>query len=192
MNNEHGVFVTLGASNHTMNSRAENDYYATDPRAVELLLEKEEFSNNIWECACGEGHISKVLKQNGYEVLSTDLIDRGYGTGGVDFLASVRVFDGDIITNPPYKYAIEFVKRALNSITNGHKVAMLLRLSFLEGKSRRTLFDQYPPKKVYVSSNRILCAKNGDFENSDSSAIAYAWFVWEKGFSGTPILKWFN
>lgn len=82
MNNEHGVFVTLGASNHTMNSRAENDYYATDPRAVELLLEKEEFSNNIWECACGEGHISKVLEQNGYEVLSTDLIDRGYGTGG--------------------------------------------------------------------------------------------------------------
>lgn len=85
MNNEHGVFVTLGASNHTMNSRAENDYYATDPRAVELLLEKEEFSNNIWECACGEGHISKALKQNGYEVLSTDLIDRGYGTGGGGF-----------------------------------------------------------------------------------------------------------
>lgn len=192
MNNEHGVFVTLGASNHTMNPRAENDYYATDPRAVELLLEKEEFSNNIWECACGEGHISKVLEQNGYDVLSTDLIDRGYGTGGVDFLTSVRVFDGDIITNPPYKYAIEFVKHALNSITNGHKVAMLLRLSFLEGKSRRILFDQYPPKKVYVSSNRILCAKNGDFENSDSSAIAYAWFIWEKGFSGTPILKWFN
>ena len=193
LNNEHGVFVTLGASNHTNNSRAEYDYYATDPRAVKLLLEMETFSNKIWECACGEGHISKVLEQNGYEVLSTDLIDRGYGTeGGVDFLTSERIFDGDIITNPPYKYAIEFVKHALNSINEGHKVAMLLRLSFLEGKSRRILFNQYPPKKVYVSSNRILCAKNGDFENSDSSAIAYAWFIWEKGFKGTPILNWFN
>lgn len=192
MNNEHGVFVTLGASNHTVNPRAEYDYYATDPRAVELLLETETFSDKIWECACGEGHISKVLEQNGYEVLSTDLIDRGYGTGGVDFLTSDCIFDGDIITNPPYKYAIEFVKHALNSISEGHKVAMLLRLSFLEGKSRRVLFNQYPPKKVYVSSNRILCAKNGDFENSDSSAIAYAWFIWEKGFRGTPILKWFN
>lgn len=192
MNNEHGVFVTLGASNHTVNPRAEHDYYATDPRAVRLLLEMETFSDKIWECACGEGHISKVLEQNGYEVLSTDLIDRGYGTGGVDFLTSDCIFDGDIITNPPYKYAIEFVKHALNSISEGHKVAMLLRLSFLEGKSRRVLFNQYPPKKVYVSSNRILCAKNGDFENSDSSAIAYAWFIWEKGFRGTPILKWFN
>lgn len=85
MNNEHGVFVTLGASNHTVNPRAEYDYYATDPRAVELLLEMETFSDKIWECACGEGHISKVLKQNGYEVLSTDLIDRGYGTGGGGF-----------------------------------------------------------------------------------------------------------
>lgn len=192
MNNEHGVFVTLGASNHTVNPRAEYDYYATDPRAVELLLETETFSDKIWECACGEGHISKVLEQNGYEVLSTDLIDRGYGTGGVDFLTSDCIFDGDIITNPPYKYAIEFVKHALNSISEGHKVAMLLRLSFLEGKSRRVLFNQYPPKKVCVSSNRILCAKNGDFENSDSSAIAYAWFIWEKGFRGTPTLKWFN
>ena len=192
MNNEHGVFVTLGASNHTVNPRAEHDYYATDPRAVRLLLEMETFSDKIWECACGEGHISKVLEQNGYEVLSTDLIDRGYGTGGVDFLTSDYIFDGDIITHPPYKYAIEFVKHALNSISEGHKVAMLLRLSFLEGKSRRVLFNQYPPKKVYVSSNRILCAKNGDFENSDSSAIAYAWFIWEKGFRGTPTLKWFN
>lgn len=82
MNNEHGVFVTLGASNHTANPRAEHDYYATDPKAVELLLEMETFSDKIWECACGEGHISKILGQNGYEVLSTDLIDRGYGTGG--------------------------------------------------------------------------------------------------------------
>ena len=82
MNNEHGVFVTLGASNHTTNTRAEHDYYATDPRAIELLLDEEKFSNRIWECACGEGHISKVLEQKGYDVLSTDLIDRGYGTGG--------------------------------------------------------------------------------------------------------------
>ena len=112
--------------------------------------------------------------------------------GGVDFLSSNRMFDGDIITNPPYKYAIEFVKRALSSVSEGHRVAMLLRLSFLEGKSRRVLFNQYPPKLVYASSNRILCAKNGDFENSDSSAIAYAWFIWEKGFKGAPTLKWFN
>ena len=112
--------------------------------------------------------------------------------GGVDFLSSSETFDGDIITNPPYKYAIEFVEKAISSVTSGHKVAMLLRLSFLEGISRRKLFDRHPPKTVYVASKRILCAKNGDFENSDGSAIAYAWFVWEKGFVGEPTLRWFN
>lgn len=192
MSNEHGVFVTLGASNHTANPRAKNDFYATDPRAIELLLDIESFSDKIWECACGEGHLSKVLEAKGYDVISTDLINRGFGTGGVDFLSSSEIFDGDIITNPPYKYAIEFVEKAIASITNGHKVAMLLRLSFLEGISRRKLFDRHPPKTVYVASKRILCAKNGDFENSDGSAIAYAWFVWQKGFTGIPQLKWFN
>lgn len=192
LSNEHGVFVTLGASNHTVNPRAENDFYATDPRAIELLLNVENFSDKVWECACGEGHLSKVLESKGYDVISTDLIDRGFGTGGVDFLSFSETFDGDIITNPPYKYAIEFVEKAISSITNGHKVAMLLRLSFLEGISRRKLFDRHPPKTVYVASKRILCAKNGDFENSDGSAIAYAWFVWEKGFVGEPTLRWFN
>lgn len=192
LSNEHGVFVTLGASNHTVNPRAENDFYATDPRAIELLLNVENFSDKVWECACGEGHLSKVLESKGYDVISTDLIDRGFGTGGVDFLSFSETFDGDIITNPPYKYAIEFVEKAISSITNGHKVAMLLRLSFLEGISRRKLFDKHPPKAVYVASKRILCAKNGDFENSDGSAIAYAWFVWEKGFVGEPTLRWFN
>lgn len=192
LSNEHGVFVTLGASNHTSNPRADNDFYATDPRAIELLLDLENFSNKIWECACGEGHLSKVLEDRGYDVVSTDLINRGFGTVGVDFLSSSETFDGDIITNPPYKYAIEFVEKAISSVTSGHKVAMLLRLSFLEGISRRKLFDRHPPKTVYVASKRILCAKNGDFENSDGSAIAYAWFVWEKGFVGEPTLRWFN
>lgn len=82
LSNEHGVFVTLGASNHTVNSRAENDFYATDPRAIELLLNVENFSDKVWECACGEGHLSKVLESKGYDVISTDLIDRGFGTGG--------------------------------------------------------------------------------------------------------------
>lgn len=85
LSNEHGVFVTLGASNHTVNPRAENDFYATDPRAIELLLNVENFSDKVWECACGEGHLSKVLESKGYDVISTDLIDRGFGTGGGRF-----------------------------------------------------------------------------------------------------------
>ncbi len=187
------MFVTIGASNHTMDEREEFDYYATDPKALELLLEIEEFSPNVWECACGAGHLSEVLDKKGYNGTSTDLINRGYGTPGVDFLKSDILFDGDIITNPPYKYAKEFVEHAIESVTNGHKVAMFLRLQFLEGKSRRELFDKYPPKTVYVASGRIPCCKNGDFDNcKNGSAAAYAWFIWEKGYAGLTQIKWFN
>lgn len=192
---EHALFVTLGATNHSSTDRAINDYYATDPIAIELLLDKETFSNDIWECACGEGHLSKVLEQRGYNVVSTDLVDRGYGQGGIDFLTSKEKFDGDIITNPPYKYAKEFVERAIESITDGHRVAMFLKLQFLEGKARRELFDKYPPKYVYVSSGRINCCKNGDFskeQRSNNSALAYAWFIWEKPFNGETTVRWFN
>ena len=76
---ERKVFAVLGASNHSTNEREENDYYATDPIAMELLLDIEQFSPEVWECACGEGHLSKVLESRGYHVMSTDLIDRGLG-----------------------------------------------------------------------------------------------------------------
>lgn len=189
---KNSVYVTLGASNHTTNKREIHDYYATEPRAMDLLLAEETFNTNIWECACGEGHLSKRLIEHGYTVRSTDLINRGYGIGNVDFLQQNRPFNGDIITNPPYRYATEFVYKALELIPEGNKVAMFLRLLFLESKKRRELFEKYPPKVIYVSSSRLLCAKNGNFKKHKSSAVAYAWFVWIKGFEGDPVIKWIN
>lgn len=161
---------------------------------MELLLEEETFSPVVWECACGKGHLSKVLEKHGYEVISTDLIYRGYGDPEpLNFLEeTLSDFDGDIITNPPYKYALQFVEQALNSVQYGKKVAMFLKLQFLEGKSRKQFFLQNPPKTIYVSSSRLNCAKNAEFEKYPSSAVAYAWFVWQKGFKGDPIIKWIN
>lgn len=174
----------LGARNFAQNEREKNDYYATDPKAVELLLEQEEFSSQIWEPACGEGHMAEVLKAHGYDVISTDLIDRGYGRGEVDFLKSKENnVDVDIITNPPYKYAKEFVEKALNTVAPGRKVAMFLKIQFLEGMARRKLFDEHPPQTVYVSSRRLRCALGGDFEKYANSAICYAWFVWCRGYA---------
>ncbi len=165
-----------------------NDYYATDPKAIELLLEQEAFSRNVWEPACGEGHISKVLEEKGYNVRSSDLIDRGYGTGEIDFLNQTSIFDGDIITNPPYKYAKEFVEKALALVPPGNKVAMFLKLTFLEGKVRRELFRNNPPMVIYVSSDRLRCGKNGVFEGP-RSAVAYAWFIWRRGYPRPDIRK---
>lgn len=192
--NQNSIFKTLGASNHTEGERQEHDYYATEPKAVEILLENETFSHSIWECACGEGHISKVLETAGHDVYSSDLIYRGFGDPEpFDFLAdTLENFEGDIITNPPYKFALEFCETALQTIQTGYKVAMFLKLTFLEGKKRQEFFKKNPPKTVYVFSSRVKCAMNGDFGNTGSSAVAYAWYVWEKGFQGDPIIKWIN
>lgn len=193
--NQNSIYKTLGASNHTTKEREANDYYATEPKALELLLDLEQFSQRIWEPACGEGHLSEVMKKYGYSVVSSDLIDRGYGTGGVDFLQCSRTWDGDIITNPPYKYAREFAERALELVSEGRKVALFLKVQFLEGKARRELFEKYPPKTIYVASSRLLCAKNGEFQkmrDGGGSAVAYAWFIWEKGHQGDTVVKWFN
>lgn len=189
--NKNSVFKTLGASNHTDREREKHDYYATEPKAIELLLEQETF-NNVWECACGEGHLAKVLNEKGILGKATDLIDRGYGIGNIDFLLESDNWHGDIITNPPYKYAELFVENALNLIPIGNKVAMFLKLTFLEGKARKKMFFKNPPKIIYVSSSRLKCALNGEFDKIGSSAAAYAWYVWQKGFQGYPIIKWIN
>ena len=184
----------LGARNYAKEEREVNDYYATDPRATELLLELESFAPWIWECACGEGHIAKVLEAAGHHVFASDLIDRGYGLVQ-DFLATASppLPGFDIITNPPYSKAKEFVEHAMEIIDPGHKVAMFLKIQFLEGKARRELFMHYPPRVIYVSSGRLRCAMNGDFEKyAKSNAVCYAWYIWEKGFSGETTLRWFN
>lgn len=191
--NSKSTFSTLGASNHTDNQREVRDFYATPEIATRKLLKQENFSKDVWECACGAGHISVVLKDCGYGVFNSDIEDR-MGNAVIDFLQAEKqpYQNYDIITNPPYRYAQEFVEQALRLLRDGGKCAFLLRLQFLEGARRRKLFDENPPKTVYVFSKRIQCCINGQFEKFKGvgSAIAYAWFVWQKGFKGDTVVKW--
>lgn len=163
------------------------DYYATDPRAVEMLLKHEKFMPYIWECACGEGHISEALEKAGYSVVETDIVDRGCGKVFDFFDARHNAIS--IVTNPPYKCAAEFVRHALDISEKGVKIAMFLKLTFLEGQKRKELFIEHPPKTVYVFSKRISCGKNGVFDRKQD-AVAYAWFVWVKGYKGKTTIEW--
>ena len=197
--NIHNVYVGLGASNHTEDERSQNDFYATPPLAVKHLLEVETFNKNIWEPACGMHHISDILKDNGYSVFNSDIVDMlNRHICIMDFLdidvCENNRWNGDIITNPPFKYAMEFVEQALNIVKDGAKVAMFLKLQFLEGTKRIKLFEKYPPKIIYVAAKRYGCSKTGEFDENGNtgSAICYAWYVWEKGFQGDPIIKWIN
>jgi len=192
--NSRTTHAILGARNYAHNERAQNDYYATEPRAAQLLMDVETFQPVIWECACGEGHLAEEFKKAGYRVMASDLIDRGYGVQ-YDFLTcdAPPIPNCDIITNPPYSKAQEFVEHALDISKDGTKIAMFLKIQFLETKGRKKLFEKYPPKTVYVSSSRLHCAMNGEFERfAKSNAICYAWYVWRKGYYGDTVLKWIN
>lgn len=126
-------------------------------------------------------------------MLSTDLVDRKYGFGNCDFLAMESLpykTDWDILTNPPYKYAKEFVEKALQLVNSGRYVIMFLKIQFLEGKERRKLFNKFPPKFIYVNSERQICYLNGDDSKKMSSATCYCWYVWEKGWKGEPVVRW--
>lgn len=96
----------------------------------------------------------------------------------------------DILTNPPYKYAVEFVEKALSIQESGYYTVMFLKIQFLEGQARKKLFEKYPPKYVYINSARQLCAMNGNFKKYSATAICYCWFIWEKGWRGEPKIRW--
>lgn len=181
--------ICIGSGNN--NDREINDFYATSPEAIIELL-KVFTLKNVWECACGQGHLAVPLKQKGILKRASDLVNRGYGEGNIDFLLENSSYDGDIVTNPPFKRAEEFVKKGMEILHTGRHLCLFLKLQFLESKGREKLFEEYPPKYVFVSRRRIMTAKNGDFNKYQSSALAYAWFVWEKGFIGEPVIKWFN
>lgn len=188
--NSRSTFVALAASNHTDKERESNDFYATDPIAIDKLLSAYELPKAIWECACGEGHLSKRLQQLGYDVLSTDLVDRGFGTQQ-DFLSTTTTNIPCILTNPPYKYATEFVLHALDILPDNGVCAMFLKTTFLEGQKRyEKIYRKCLPRYVFQFSRRIICAKNGAFDEIKSSAASYAWFIWHKGFNGDTKVKW--
>lgn len=183
----------MGASNHCSDERSKLDYYGTNPISTKALLKVEKFDHNIWEPAAGHHLIANTLKEAGYDVTTTDIADYGFGDEIGNFLevTAKDSWDGDIITNPPYGLSTEFAIKALEVVKPGHKVAMFLRTLFLEGTKRyEKLFKENPPKVIYVFTNRQVSDKNDDF--SKGSAVSYSWFVWEKGNTNPPIIKWIS
>lgn len=163
------------------------DFYPTPAWATHALIDNETFTGTIWECACGDGSMSKVLALTGNRVISSDLYDRGFGETGYDFLKTTRQVD-NIITNPPFNSAEGFVRTALRQ--SNRKFAFLLRLAFLEGANRsNTIFSVCPPSRVWVFSERITFYPSGA-NRTGSGTTAYAWFVWDKEHSGPPELAW--
>lgn len=171
---------------------APRDFYSTPAIAVEELLARETFEGRVWEPCCGEGAISRVLEASGHEVVSSDIHSPCHGHGGVDFLRRRPAFEPSaIITNPPYNLATKMVQRA-KMFPTVRKVAMLLRLNFLEGRARKPFFEdrEFPLARVWVFSYRISCYPGGHVEEKRAGMIPFAWYVWDRSHEGPPALGW--
>ncbi|MDB5691688.1 MAG: hypothetical protein JWO81_751 [Alphaproteobacteria bacterium] len=163
------------------------DFFPTPAWATHALIDNEPFEGEIWEPACGDGAMAKVLEATGCSVYASDLYDRGYGEGGIDFLGSDRRTD-NIVTNPPYNAAESFVRAGLSLASR--KVALLLRLAFLEGANRqRTIFSRNPPSRVWVFSERITFYPKGALRKG-TGTTAYAWLIWDVNSASSSELRW--
>jgi len=177
-----------------------NDYYPTPTASTEALLNTYGISREatILDPFAGQGHILNVLKRYGFRNLyGSDLVSyanlkfRPIRTPYNFFTDNYHIKEVDwIITNPPYKQVTESVLKCLDIATKG--VAMFLKITFLETVSRyEKIFKSFPPKHVLCFSNRQPMYQNG-VVTTTSNAVMYAWFIWEKGFTGDPRLTWIN
>jgi hypothetical protein len=170
--------------------REKDDFYPTPPEGTEALLAVEKFDGPIWEPACGAGDMARVLEAAGHEVIATDLVDRGYGQPRVDFLMEHAALAPNIVTNPPFKMAELFARKAVALATG--KIALLARIQFLEGLTRRPMFETTPLARVWVFSWRLPISRGEvkPIEERTGSMATYAWFVWDHAHTGKPTLGW--
>lgn len=192
--NKRTLGSTIGASSHTHEDRQREDYYATDPDMVrDLLNAGAPIRQRVWEPACGAGHIVNVLREHGYEVYATDIVDRGCPDSCLqDFLWE---FDGapmgdvDIMTNPPYAMALESVKRAASACQAWRQCLDASASSIFRGTG--------PAIPVQCDASRgcmgifqtpNLCQKWCFFPFR--RGVAFAWFHWIKGCNKQTVVKW--
>lgn len=142
----------------------------------------------VWEPACNRGHMVRPLKEYFGRVHASDIHDYGYEFDGQERVVDF-VFPGSespciaasgldwIITNPPFRLAEQFVRRALELRPRGG-VAVLVRIAFLEGIGRyQLLFRDTPPSIVAQFTERVVMVK-GRLDPVGSTATAYCWLVW--------------
>lgn len=186
------------AGGNPTNERVEYDFYATNPKAVEMLLEKYQFNEqgNWLECCVGQGHIANVIENKfNCKVTGIDIVDRGFPNTIVgDYLQwDTDIKFDNIISNPPYSLGGEFVEKSMELLNENGKLAMFLKIQFLEGLKRDKLYEDYPPKYIYVFRSRMATWNNGEKLDLNgkkwATTMCHAWYIWEKGYIGDTVVR---
>lgn len=176
--------------------REKDDFYPTPAALIEPLIARwrHQFDEGVWEPACGDGAICKVLERHGIPSVATDLVDRGYGTARRHFLLELKPPDEAhaLITNPPFRLWREFAAHA-TAMDLGF-IALLGRLQLLEGKRLSALFQETGLAEVMVSAGGVNMLPAGAVDKGHNGMIAWAWFIWVpyRRDQHPPRLSWFT
>jgi hypothetical protein len=181
--------------------REARDFYATPDWVTAALLRHVKFRGKVWEPCCGDGAMARVLAAEGYDVVSTDIAERGFGTPGIDFLACRGLPEGcrSIVTNPPYgdtgshtgqeKSAaamLNFLRHALELTASVQgQLALLVRLQWIAGQRAAEMLSGGPFAATIVLTHRIRWFDLGDRTNA--AQHHHAWVVFDHAHpAGTP------
>jgi hypothetical protein len=188
------------AAGPRINSRCPNaargdDAYFTPPCAVHSLMALETLPTSIVDPCCGNGAILEVLEAAGHIVHGSDIVDHGWRPGCTvirDYLAGpIEMGAVAIVSNPPYKLAVEFIKKAVADGCTYH--AWLLRTNFLESVSRKVFFEPHPPSRIWISSARLpRMHRLGWVGKRSGSNVSYAWYIWDATAPRGPMVGWFD
>lgn len=165
-------FASRISGGNSATGRKAGDFYPTPPEATIALLNFLHIPSNsiVWECACGSGMMSQAIRAMGYQTISTDIEDMGFGMAGIDFLTYQQEERFDwIITNPPFSIAEKFVRKAWEY---NKPFAFLLKAQFWNAVRRIPLFEECPPTHILPLTWRP------DFTGAGGALMDMSWVVW--------------
>jgi hypothetical protein len=171
--------------------KEKDEFYETPSALTRALLSLERFDGDIWEPACGQGAMSNLMAEAGHKVICTDLVDRGVGETGIDFLTEHRLRAPNVVTNPPFSLWGAFAEQAL--MLGAKKVVLLNEAKVLCNLGTSALMARTGLARVLVATCRVKMLPPGAIDLGHSPRNGnVAWFVWEQGHSGLPTIQWFS
>lgn len=176
--------------------RKKSDFYQTPYSMTKALLKREYFDRGIeiLEPACGKGAITKVLHDEGFKNIHSYDIAHNNGS---DFLTETRGFH-NLITNPPFGLANEFIMKAKEIIE--FKSAFLLPLNYLQGQWRyENIYknnSNFALTDVYIFTRMPMLDENVREDGKYKTGMqSYAWYIFKNlsyNRAISPAIKWIN
>lgn len=183
-----------GMNAHSGYARAADDWYVEPDWAVRALVAAEAtvrpFAGVVLDPCCGAGNVpAQLADMPGVYPIGTDLRPRAPGFATMDYRESlVRYPPDSVISNPPYNQAQLFIEHALEHARD--RVCVVLRIGFLAAQRRRAWWPGVPFARLWVSSVRMSMPPGGSALPAAGGSVDYAWFVFEKGYRGPPMVMW--